>query len=64
MALSDLAAPTLTVTGWVAGTAVVLRYGPEAVLRLIAGVAAIAARDKRSRAERALDVLRALRRDR
>jgi hypothetical protein len=46
------------------GVAVILRYGLDAVLRLIAGVIAITARDERPRAERALDVLNALRRDR
>jgi hypothetical protein len=35
-----------------------------ACMRVVAGVIVIAARDKRSRAERALDVLRALGRDR
>ena len=43
---------------------IVLRYGSDALLRLAAGITAIVAKDgKRSRAERALDVLRALRRD-
>lgn len=64
MAPSELALPALTVTGSLAGVAVLLRYGLDAVLRFIAGVIAISARDKRPQAERALDVLRALRRDR
>ncbi len=41
---------------------VVLRYGPDAVLRLVAGFTAFVAKDKRTRAQRALDVLRLLRR--
>jgi hypothetical protein len=64
MAPSELALPALTVTGSIAGVAVVLRYGLDAILRFIVGVIAILARDERSRAERALDVLNALRRDR
>lgn len=58
---SDLIVPlTFVVTARVA-----LRYGSDALLRLVAGITAIAAGDtKRSRAERALDVLRALRGDR
>jgi hypothetical protein len=47
----------------VASIGVILRYGPEALLRLAAGLVAIVTKDKRSRADRALDVLRALRRD-
>lgn len=64
MAPSELALPALTVTGSLGGIAVLLRYGLDAVLRFIAGVIAISARDRRPRAERALDVLRALRRSR
>lgn len=64
MAASELALPALTVTGSAAGIAVLLRYGLDSALRFIAGVTAIAARDERSRAERALEVLNALRRDR
>lgn len=41
---------------------VLLRYGPDALLRLVAGVTAIVAKDDRSRAQRALDVLKLLRR--
>ena len=44
--------------------AVISRHILDAVLRLIAGITAIMARDERSRAVRALDVLRLLRRDR
>jgi hypothetical protein len=49
------------VAGLIATIAVIFRYGSDAVLRLLAGITAILARDKRSRARRALDVLRALR---
>lgn len=53
------------VAGGIAITITVsLRYGSDAVLRFVAGLVAIIARDKRSRVERALDVLKALRRDR
>jgi len=46
------------------GIGIVLRCGPDAVLRLVAGITAIAARDdKKSRAERAMDVLQTLKRD-
>lgn len=37
-----------------------LRYGSGAILRLVAGLVAILAADKRSRADRALKVLRTL----
>jgi hypothetical protein len=43
--------------GAVAGTWT-LRRSSDAVLRLVAGIVAILAHDKRSRADRALDVLR------
>jgi hypothetical protein len=53
------------VGGIIAAIFLGLRYGSDAVLRLIAGIAAIACRDSESsRAKRALDVLRLLRRDR
>lgn len=64
MSLAELATHVATVVGGAATIAVVLRYASEAVLRLAAGITAILARDSRSRAERALDVLRVLRRDR
>jgi hypothetical protein len=60
MSLPDLVLPMTSVVS----LGVALRYGSDAVLRLVAGITAIAARDdKRTRAQRALDVLRALRRD-
>jgi hypothetical protein len=60
MSLLELAVPVATATT----LGVVLRYGSDAVLRLVAGITAIAANDeKRTRAQRALDVLQALRRD-
>jgi hypothetical protein len=50
------------VTGIAVTVGVILRYGSDAVLRLVAGITAIIARDKRSRADRALEVLDKLRR--
>jgi hypothetical protein len=58
MSLPELAVPVASV----ATLGVTLRYGSDAVLRLVAGITAIAAKDNRTRAERALDVLRLLRR--
>lgn len=64
MALSDPLATILTVTGSVAGIGATIHYGSKAIVRVVAGIAAIAAKDpKRSRAERALAVLRELRGD-
>ena len=64
MDLATLAEHAGAVTGLALTLGVILRYGSDAVLRLVAGFTAIIARDKRPRAERALDVLRALRQDR
>lgn len=54
-------------TGVIGGIAVTIilgiRFASDAVLRLVAGITAIVARDKRPRAERALEVLKTLRRD-
>jgi hypothetical protein len=47
-----------TITAGVAAASWVLRRSADAVLRLVAGSVAILARDKRSRADRALEVLR------
>lgn len=44
----------------IVAVATILCRGFDAVLRLIAGITAIATRDKRSRADRALEVLRLL----
>jgi hypothetical protein len=59
--LTAFAEHAATVAGLAVPVGVILRYGPDAALRLVAGLTAILARDKRSRAKRALDVLRALR---
>jgi hypothetical protein len=60
MSLPELVVPVASI----ATLGVVLRYGSDAVLRLVAGITAIAAKDdKRTRAQRALQVLQALRRD-
>jgi hypothetical protein len=42
---------------------VTLRYGADVVLCLVAGFTAILGKDEKSRASRALDVLRTIRRD-
>lgn len=63
MNLSELAAHTATVTA-AAAVGAVLRYCSDGLLRFIAGITAILARDTRPRSERALDVLRALGRGR
>lgn len=47
------------VTGGITAGSFVLRRSADTVLRLTAGLVAILARDKRTRAERALEVLRA-----
>jgi hypothetical protein len=62
--LPGLAEHTVTVAGLAATIGVVLRYSPRAahtVLWLVAGITRIFAHDEKSRVERALDVLRALR---
>ena len=50
------------ITGELAAGSLTLRCGSVAVLRLIAGVVAITGHDERSRADRALEVLRIVRR--
>jgi hypothetical protein len=57
MSLPELVVPAASV----ATIGVTLRYGSDAVIRLVAGITAIAAKDK-TRAEHALKVLRTLRR--
>lgn len=60
MFLPELAIPAASA----ATIRVTLRYGPDAVLLLVAGITAIAAKDpKHTRADRALKVLRSLRSD-
>ena len=61
MSLPELVVPAASV----ATIGVTLRYGSDAVLRLVAGLTAIVAKDDtQTRAQRALAVLQALRRDR
>jgi hypothetical protein len=63
MALPEFVAPALTAVVSPALVLVILRFGPDAVLRLLAGTVAILTRDEK-RGDRCLDVLEALRRDR
>jgi len=60
MALPEFVAPVLAAGGPVALVAVVLRFGPDAVLRLVAGLAAVLTADEK-RGRRCVEVLRALR---
>jgi len=64
MGLSALVTHAATFAGLAVTFAIVIRHTLDAVLRLIAGLIAILADDQRSRANRALDVLRLLRHDR
>lgn len=59
MALPEYVGPVLAAGGPVALVAVVLRFGPDAVLRLLAGTVAVLGDEKRG--ERCLEVLRILR---
>lgn len=64
MDLAPLAEHVAPAAGAVTVATVILKRGPDAVLRLVAGLTAIAAKDDNSsRAERALAVLRTLRKD-
>jgi len=56
--LAGIAEHATAIIGAATTVGVVLRCGSDALLRLIAGITAITARDKRTRAQRALDVLR------
>lgn len=60
MGLPGLTAHFGVIFGVVAAIATIMRCGFDAMLRLIAGITAIAAQDKRSRADRALEILRLL----
>jgi hypothetical protein len=64
MGLPALATHAVTATGLAAVAAIAIRHACDALLRLAAGITAILTRDKRSRADRALDVLRMLRHER
>jgi hypothetical protein len=59
MALPDYVAPVLAAGGPVALVLVVLRFGPDAFLRLLAGTVAVLGDEKRG--QRCLDLLRILR---
>ena len=59
MPFPELAIHVATIGGPVAVTVTVLRLGPAAVLRLLAGIAAVVTKDK-ERGERSLEVLRIL----
>jgi len=60
MALPQYLAHVVAAGGPVALVLVVLRFGPDAVLRLLAGTVAVLTRDEK-RGQRCLDVLRVLR---
>jgi hypothetical protein len=60
MGLPEFVTPVLSIAGPSALVFVVLRFGPDAVLRLMAGTVAIVTSDK-DRGERCLEVLRVLR---
>jgi hypothetical protein len=60
MPLPEFLTPVLHVGGPVALVIVVLRFGPHAVLRLLAGVVVVLTRDEK-RGQRCLDLLRILR---
>lgn len=62
MSLSELAVPVVSAGGPVAAIAVVSRFDPDAVLRLLVGTVAVLTRDEK-RGERCLEVLRVLCRD-
>jgi hypothetical protein len=60
MALPEYIAPVIAAGGPAAFVVIVLRFGPHAILRLLAGVAAVLTRDEK-RGQRCLEVLRILR---
>jgi hypothetical protein len=60
MTLSEYVAPVLATGGPVALLAVVLCFGPNALVRLVAGTVAVLTGDK-ERSERCIQVLRVLR---
>ena len=60
MALPEYVAPVLAAGGPVALVLVIVRFGPDAFLRLLAGTVAVLTRDEK-RGQRCLDVLRVLR---
>jgi hypothetical protein len=60
MTLPEYIEPIMAVGGPVALVVIVLRFGPDAVVRLVAGLAAVLTKDK-DRGDRCLKVLRILR---
>lgn len=60
MSLPEYVTPVLAAGGPVALLLVALRFGPDALVRLLAGTVAVLTRDK-ERGERCLKVLRILR---
>jgi len=60
MTLPEYIEPIVAAGGPVALVAIILRFGPDAVVRLVAGVAAVLTKDK-DRGDRCLKVLRILR---
>jgi hypothetical protein len=60
MTLREYIEPIMAVGGPVALVVIVLRFGPDAVVRLVAGLAAVLTKDK-DRGDRCLKVLRILR---
>ena len=60
MVLPEFVMPVLSIAGPAAPTFVVLRFGPDTVLRLLAGTVAVLTRDEK-RGKRCLEVLHALR---
>jgi hypothetical protein len=62
MSLPAIVEPVIAGGGPVAAVAVFLRYGPDAVVRLLAGTVAVLTRDQ-ERGKRCVEVLRVLRRD-
>jgi hypothetical protein len=61
MSLPELVAPVIAVGSPAALTGIILRFGPDAALRLLAGTVAVLTHDQ-TRGERCLEVLRVLRR--
>jgi hypothetical protein len=60
LTLPDLIEPVLATGGPLALVVILVRYGPDAVVRLLAGTVAVLTKDK-ERGERCLMVLRILR---
>lgn len=60
MPLAEYLGPVLTAGGPVALALVVLRFGPDAFLRLLAGTVAVLTADEK-RGKRCLEILRILR---